>query len=50
MIQQQSYQIPTSSIIYTDGEAYVPLLDEEKEVYLIAISVLADDGEFADVQ
>ena len=50
MIEQKLYQIPTATIIYEGGEAYVPWLDESEEVQLLPISVIADDGEFADVQ
>lgn len=50
MIQKKSYQVPTSTIIYTAWEAFLPLLDENEDITLMSISVLADDGEFADVQ
>ena len=50
MIQQQSYQIPASTIMYVDGETFIPLLSENDEIEMKAILVLADDGEFADVQ
>lgn len=50
MIQQQSYQIPASTILYVDGETFIPLLGDDDDIQMQTISVLADDGEFADVQ
>lgn len=50
MIKQQSYQLPVSVLTYADGEAYVPVLQEDGDVERRAVTVLADDGEFADIQ
>lgn len=50
MIEQIAYQVPSSTIMYTDGNAFLPILNEGDEVELLPVSVLAEDGEFADIQ
>lgn len=52
MIRQQTYQVPTATLIYQNEGSYLPVLIDEKteQVELIEVTVLADDGEFADIQ
>jgi multidrug efflux pump subunit AcrA (membrane-fusion protein) len=44
------YQVPTSSLVYSWDVVYVVVVDSDENILLKEVSVMADDGEYADIQ
>jgi len=48
--KQINYSIPSTSIIYSGQQSFITTLSGDQHLIIIPITVIADDGEFADIQ
>lgn len=48
--EESIYQVPSATIVYSWGNTYIPVLQDDNTTELITISVLAEDWEFTDIQ